>query len=141
MLHKRRRCLRTENGGTACFFFAVVAGIGTGIILQNSDRLGNHKHFSSDKLLANHAEIAAAFTADPLAFRQFQKNFFHRQICNLFFQRFLFLPCVGSNRKGFLSGLCCLGILFRFCFVEQCQLILAQYIFALFAGLAYLAKL
>ena len=79
MLHKRDRRFHGHDMGKARILFAAVAGIGNGVISQQLDLLGNDLHFMAQEFFANGLHFSAAFAADQLVFRQFQKHFLLRE--------------------------------------------------------------
>ena len=86
------------------------------------------------ELLSNGFHLSAAFSADQLLFRDFQKHFLFRKMIQHFsLAAFFSLMC--RNENGIGVGFFNLMVLAVFCFVKQAELVFSQNIILLFTGL------
>ena len=123
MLHKGDRRLYGHDMGKARILFAAVAGVGNGVVSQQLHLLGNDLHFMAQEFLANGFHFPAAFAADQLVFRQFQKHFLFREtVQHLSLDAFLF-PLMLRNQDGIRGRLLRFGGLLFFCLIEKAGLV------------------
>ena len=134
MLHKRDRRFHGHDMGKARILFAAVAGIGNGVISQQLYLLGYDLHFMAQEFFANGLHFSAAFAADQLVFRQFQKHFLFREAVQHLGLAALLLPLMLRNQNGIRGRLLHLGGLLFFCFIEKAGLVM-QNIAVFLAGL------
>ena len=126
MLHEGNGRIYIDHMSETSVFFAMVTGIGHGIVGQQLHLTWNHLQLMTGKLLANRLESPSALAANARVFRQFQQNLLFLKIGGHFLQRTLFLPGMGLDGKGFLGGFLRFVVLFLFRFVEQTELLLAH---------------
>ena len=100
MLHKGDRRLYGHDMGKARILFAAVAGVGNGVVSQQLHLLGNDLHFMAQEFFANGLHFSAAFAADQLVFRQFQKHFLFREAVQHLGLAALLLPLMLRNQNG-----------------------------------------
>ena len=134
MFHKGKRRLHGHDMGKARILFAAVAGISNGVISQQLDPLGNDLHFMAQEFLANGLHLPAAFAADQLVFRQFQKDFFFRKAVQHIGLAAFLLPLMLGNQNGIRGRLLRFGGLLLFRLIEKAGLVV-QNIAVFFAGL------
>ena len=135
VFHEGNRRLHIGNVGKTSILFAVVTGIGHGIVGQQLRLTGNNLQLMTDKLLANGLECAAALAADALLLRQLQQDLLLSEPGGHLLQGALLLTGMGLDSKSFLGGFLRLVVLLLFCLVEQTHLICAENIGRLLAGL------
>ena len=123
MLHKGDRRLYGHDMGKARILFAAVAGVGNGVVSQQLHLLGNDLHFMAQEFLANGFHFPAAFAADQLVFRQFQKDFFFRETVQHLGLAALLLPLMLGNQNGIRGRLLRFGGLLLFRLIEKAGLV------------------
>ena len=105
----------------AGILFAVVAGIGHGVISQQLDLLRDNLHFMAKELLTNGLHLPTALAANPLFFRDFQKDFLLGKVIQHFGLGAFLLTLMGRNENGIRIGLLGLVILLFFNEAEKEQ--------------------
>ena len=127
--------------GVPGLLLAPVTGIAAAIVRKDLLLLRNDNHLPAEQLLPNQAEGSAAFVADHPVFRQGQYDFLHRKRLHHLVKRPLFLPGVRLDCEVCFRRLRRFMILYRLSLVEQAQLVFAQDIPPLLAGLPELRTL
>lgn len=105
MLHEGYGRLYIGDVSEAGVLFAVVAGVGHGVVGQQLHLSGDYLQLMADKLLANGFEHTAALAADSLVCWQFQKDLLIREVCGHLLQGAFLLPGMSFDSEDFLCGL------------------------------------
>ena len=105
MLHEGYGGLDACNVGKTGVPFAVITGVGHGVVGQQLYLTGDPLQLMADKLLANGFEHTAALAADSLVCWQFQKDLLIREVCGHLLQGAFLLPGMSFDSEDFLCGL------------------------------------
>ena len=119
MLHKGNWRLYSSNVRKPRILLTFVTGIGNSIVSRQLYLLGNNLHFMAQEFLANGFHFPAAFAADQLLFREFQKYLLFRNIVQHFCLAAFLFPLVGLYKNGILGRLLRFGGLLFFRFIEK----------------------